>query len=584
MRPFPALGSLAALFAVAIGAGLFVAPRPVEPAPVPERKVKLAVLVIFDQMRGDFPERWRALFGPNGFARLQRDGAWFTHCHYLYGTTTTGPGHASMLTGACPDAHGIVNNSWAEGGQEAYCAGSPRYKLVPPAPVFPVEPNPKDAKDKPAAKVPMIGSPERLQSETVADVLKEVHGAKSKVFGLSLKDRSAILPTGKHPDGAYWFYGTFGTSTYYTERVHPWVETFNQSKFADRWFGRDWTYFRPDVDYTRWSGQSDDVRGEGVGVGQRGTFPHPTTGGKPALGKNYYEALANSPFGNDLLLEFTKTCITAERLGADDAPDLLVVSFSSNDLIGHTWGPDSHEVMDVTLRSDALMADLLAFLDTNVGKDRYLLGMTADHGVCPLPEITFGSNPPRGRVNLADLRTRLEAHLTTKFPTPKPADGKPARWVEEFVFPWVYLNPRLVTASGQPQAAIAEEAAKYLRELKDGHVARAFTRTELAGAFPESDAMANRVKRSVYPSRSGDVFVVLDPHHLPASKPNETGTTHGAPFSYDTHVPLLVYGPGIRGGVRTEPTTPQALARIFSKWLNVRDPKSAAFPIPKTLE
>src|SRR5262249_22805723 len=158
----------------------------------------------------------------------------------------------------------------------------------------------------------VFGFPGHLLSETVADVLKEATSGKAKVFGLSLKDRSAILPTGKRPDGAYWFYGVFGTSSYYAGNVHPWVKAFNESKAADRWFGRTWLRFRPFAGYERWSGP-DDAVGESGGVGQGRTFPHPTTGGKRKLGPKYYDALATSPFGNDLLLELAKACIDAEK-------------------------------------------------------------------------------------------------------------------------------------------------------------------------------------------------------------------------------------------------------------------------------
>ncbi|MCI0704646.1 MAG: alkaline phosphatase family protein [Planctomycetia bacterium] len=540
-------------------------------------KVKLAVLVVFDQMRGDYLERWQPLFGPNGFVRLQREGAWFTHCHYPYATTTTGPGHASMLTGACPDAHGIVNNLWAENGRPVYCAGNERHRLVPPLPEFPPDP---DEKGKPSEEAKFAGSPDWLLSETIADVLKESTGGKAKVFGLSLKDRSAILPTGKRPDGAYWFYGVFGTSSYYSEQVHPWVDAFNKSKASDKWFGKDWTRFKSDVDYTKWSG-ADDASGEGKGYGQGVTFPHPTTGGKPALGKKYYQAVANSPYGNDLLLEFAKTCITAEGLGADEVPDLLVVSFSSNDLIGHTWGPDSHEVLDVTLRSDALVAELLAFLDDKVGKGQYLLGITADHGICPLPEVSRTKEIDAQRIDTSKLRQELDAHLSAMFPTSAPEKGKSVRWVEQFVFPWVYLNPKLVAVSGKPHSEIASEAAKFLA-TRTG-VFRTFTRETLAGALSSEDTVAQQVKRSFYPTRSGDVYVLLKPYYLPSGS-LATGTTHGAPYEYDTHVPLLVYGPGIRGGIRTESTTPQAMASIFANRLRIRQPKDAAFPPPTTLE
>jgi hypothetical protein len=581
MRPAPALVPLAALFAVITGVALVALSRPLPPPP--DRKVKLAVLVVFDQLRGDYLERWRPLFGPDGFTRLQRDGAWFTNCHYPYGTTTTGPGHASMLTGACPDVHGIVNNEWLENGVKVYCAGRERYELVPSQPRFPPDPADKEkATEKPKNEPKMIGTPENLLSETVADVLKEATGGRAKVFGLSLKDRSAILPTGKkQPDGVYWFYGVFGTSTYYSDGVRPWVAEFNRSKVSDRWFRTDWTRFRRDLHYETWSGP-DNVLGEGKGIGQRIDFPHPTTGGRDKLGPKYYEALANSPFGNDMLLEFTKTCISAEKLGRSDVPDLLVVSFSSNDLIGHTWGPDSQEVFDVTLRSDVLMAELLSFLDERVGKDQYLLAVTADHGVCPLPEVSRAKGISSAqRVDPAELQKELDAHLTALFPASGPSFGKAANWVEGIQFPWVYLKSSVVKASGKPREAIAAEAAKFL-ESREG-VSRAFTRAELASSGSDADPVATHMKRSYYPARSGDVCVVLKPYCIP-SKRIETGTTHGAPYDYDTHVPLLVYGPGIKGGARAEPTTPQSLASIFAKWLNIRRPKDAAFPIPATLE
>jgi predicted AlkP superfamily pyrophosphatase or phosphodiesterase len=555
-------------------------------------RVKLAVLVVFDQMRGDYLEKWQPLFRPDGFVRLQTDGAWFTKCNYPYGTTTTGPGHASMLSGTCADRHGIVNNNWFENGEVVYCAGSKRYEFVP---------GPRTKPD-PKAKPKEVGNPDRMLAETIADVLKAAH-PNSKVFGLSLKDRSAILPTGKHPDGAYWFTTQFVTSTYYTERAHSWVEEFNASKFADQWFGKEWDRFRTDIDYEKWSGP-DIVAGEGKGTqvtakddpargwAQGVGFPHPNTGGRAKPGKEYYESLVNSPFGNDLLLELAKRCVTAEQLGTHDSPDLLVVSFSSNDLIGHTWGPDSQEVFDVTLRSDALMANLLAFLDEKVGKGQYLLAVTADHGVCPLPEVSRKQGIDAKRVDPKAIQKALEEHLTAKFGA-IPAEGKDAKkpaWVEAFAspssdiiatFPWVYFNQKVIAAAGKSQAEVAKAAAEFLSKHAD--VARAFTRADLEGSFPPDDPIANRVKRSYYPSRSGDVYVVLKPHYLPSALLG-TGTTHGAPFDYDTHVPLLVYGPGIAGGTRTEPTTPQAAAAIFAKWLDVKLPNKAEFPVPETLE
>lgn len=547
-------------------------------------RVKLAVLVVFDQMRGDYLERWKPLLGKDGFARLQTEGAWFTKCYYPYGTTTTGPGHASMLSGTCADRHGIVNNNWYEGGEVVYCAGTRRYELVP-APA--TKPDPK-------AKPKEVGSPDRMLAETVADSLRaERPGAR--IFGLSLKDRSAILPTGKKPDGAYWFNGQFVTSTYYADAVHPWVEAFNKSKAADRWFGKDWERYRSDVDYGRWAGP-DMAAGEGKGVhvsakddAARGwmqgiSFPHPNTGGRVKPGKEYYESVANSPFGNELLLALAKTCVTAEQLGADDVPDLLVVSFSSNDLVGHTWGPDSQEVLDITLRSDTIMAELLGFLDDKVGKGQYIVAVTADHGACPLPERARKLGLDAKRFDPKSLARPLEDHLTAKFGAagdPAAKNEKKPAWIEDATYPWITLNRKLIAAVGQTRAGVAREAAAFL--AADENVARVFTRADLEGAIPASDHIARLVKRSYYPDRSGDLYIVPREWHLPSAVLG-TGTTHGTPHDYDRHVPLLVYGPGIPGGTRMEPTTPQATAAIFARWLGVRNPKQADFPVPQTLE
>lgn len=561
-------------------------------------QVRLAVLLVFDQLRGDFLERWEPLWGPDGFRRLQQEGAWFIRCHYPYGVTTTGPGHASILTGTCPDRHGIVNNNWYEDGEEVYCATSPRYRLVPAMG--------KDGKTDEAessalagkVRVPQAGSPDRLLAETVADVLRATHPS-AKIFGLSLKDRSAILPVGRRPDGAFWFTQRVVTSTYYAERLPEWVEAFERRQVAQRGFGQSWERYRDDVDYVRWSGP-DDQDGEGVGVrvtvakdpargwSQGRTFPHPLhppQWREPR--REYYAALANSPFGNELLAEFAKACIRAENLGSDDIPDLLVVSFSSNDLVGHTWGPDSQEVLDITLRSDAIVADLLQFLDTRVGRGKYLLALTADHGVCPLPEVSRQRRIYAQRVEVRRLLDQTQQHLSRVYGL-KEEEGSTLQrrlnWFEAVSFPWLYLNPRVVAAAAKSREEVAREAARFLNQQAE--VYRAWTRQELAQGFPNTEAIGQRMARSFHPKRCGDVVIVLKPYCLPRSSnpaTPRTGTTHGAPFSYDTHVPLLVYGPGIAGGVRHEATTPQAIAAIFARYLGLRLPRQAEFPVPQTL-
>ncbi len=547
-------------------------------APTPRVKVaapgqpRLAVLVWFDQFRGDYLGRWEDLFIEDGFRRLMTDGAWFQDCHYPYANTETGPGHASVATGCAPDKHGIVANDWYDRatGDTLYCGGTPRYRSVPPVPY---EDRDKDGK---ALKPRSFGGPDRLLAPTLADALKKATGGKGKVMALSFKDRSAVLPGGKQPDACYWIDNTVGlavTSTYYRDAVHPWVAEFNRRKPADTWFGKDWERLRPDLDYARRSGP-DDVVGEGNGTKQGRTFPHPMTGGLKEPGKDYYQALYTSPFGNDLLLDLVKRAIDAEQLGADDVPDLLCVSFSCNDPVGHAWGPDSQEVLDVTLRSDRVVKGLLDHLDAAVGKGNYVLALTSDHGVCPMPEVARGRGIEADRILPAELAKNAEAFLQERFGG---GDAR-ARWIEPD-FPWLFLNRALARAKGLDAAKVEDELAGWLS--RQPGVLAAHTRSRLLRGVPEDDAVGRRVLRTFHPQRCGDVAVVVKPYSQITSY--LTGTGHGTPHEYDTHVPLLVYGPGVAAGPRRDAVTPLAAPVILAHALGIDPPAAAEVPVPEGL-
>lgn len=589
-----------ALIVAAAVAVVFLEPPAAPAPPATQAPVRLVVLVVFDQLRADLIDKWRGEFGPDGFRRLQDDGAWFTDCHYPYAVTATGPGHAAMLSGAPPAVTGIVNNEWydRQAAGEAYCAGDLKFAIVPPPPK--VEPIP----GAPARKPKQAGAPTRLLTPTVADVLKETTGGAGKVFGVSLKDRSGILPSGKKPDGVFWFDGRFVTSTYYADAVPGWVKAFNESGRAESYCGTDWTRLKSEELYDKLAGP-DKADGEGTGAGQGVTFPHPMNGGKDKQGKpfadvksagaKYYEAVANSPYGNDLLLAFAKTCVEEEKLGADDVPDLLTVSFSSNDLVGHCWGPDSHEVLDCTLRSDAVLAELLAHLDATVGKGQYAVVLTADHGVCPLPEFSahhterYPGAKEAKRVPLKALRQGAEEYLRETFG--KPDDPLPTAvnpksgWVEAVSPPYLYLNHKLVKDRGHTPDAVAAALAKWVRG-QDG-VDSAYTATELGGMATNTTPVGERVRQSFHPDRSGDVYVVLKPYNLfgepGTGEKVPTGTSHGAPHGYDTHVPLLVYGPGVGGGKREEKVTPLHAAPVAAHFLGVPRPAQSAYPLPTSL-
>jgi hypothetical protein len=542
----------------------FAAEPPAQPA-----RPRLAVLVVFDQLRGDYLQRWDGLFGKDGFRRLMTEGAWFQNCHYPYANTFTAAGHTSLVTGGSPRQHGLIANEWYDraGGAVTNCVRTDRYGPVPPV------------GEKKDPKNPILGAaPLRVLLPTLGDALKEATGGKGRVVSLSLKDRAAVLMAGKKPDACYWFStnaGAFVTSTYYRDRLHPWVAAFNGERPADRWYGRDWTRLRPDLDYARFSGP-DDVAAEANLYGEGRTFPHPLTGGKAKLGRDYYQAVTNSPFGNDLLLALAKRAIDAERLGANDVPDLLCLSFSCNDIIGHCFGPDSQEVLDVTLRSDLIVKELLAHLDAKVGKGRYLLAVSADHGICPLPEVARAQGKDAGRLSPTLLTSRADAFLNETFNK----DGEAVRWVEAATYPWVYLNHGVVKERGVELGKVEEALAGWLR--KQPGIQAAYTGTRLAQGPFKDDPVGERVRQSHYPGRSGDVTVVTKPYYLVTSA--LVGTFHGTPHEYDTHVPLLIYGPGIRPGVFSEAVTPQAMAAVLAHGLGIKPPAGAQAPVPASLK
>jgi hypothetical protein len=534
---------------------------------------RLAVLVVFDQLRGDYLTRWDSLFGDAGFRRLETDGAWFQNCHYPYADTVTGAGHTSLLAGCSPSRHGIVANDWYDrlAGEEVYCATLPRYQRVPPIVEDDAGNAPKKGKPKPG------GAPDRLLVPTLGDALKEATAGKGRIVALSLKDRSCVLPAGRKPDACYWFdttTGTFNTSTYYRDRLHEWVEKFNQGRPAERWFKQDWTRLRPDVDYERYSGP-DDQPGEAKGIFQGSAFPHAMNGGLKKPGKQSSEALYNSPFGNTMLLDLVERALEAEGLGAHETPDLLIVSFSSNDPIGHCWGPDSHEVLDVTLRSDLIVKDLLALLDAKVGKGRYTLVLTADHGVCPLPEVARKQGKDAARILPSTLAREAEAFLDETYGQ---GTGK-SRWIERFVSPSMYLNYRTLRDHGCERADVENALAGWLK--KQPGMQTAYTRTELINGVAADDAIGQAVRLSFHPDRSGDVIIVVKPYYQIMTF--LTGTGHGTPHPYDTHVPLLVFGPEVRPSIRKDKVVPQTAAVILAHALGIQAPAAAEVCVPDGL-
>jgi hypothetical protein len=530
------------------------------------------VFVVFDQMRGDYLTRWNDLFGEGGFHRLETEGAWFTQCNYPYSGTSTGPGHASLATGCPPSVHGIIENDWFDrkAGEIIYCARLDRYDRTPPLP-----PGLKREPVKPSDRGD--GSPDRLLAPTLGDAVKEATAGKGRVIALSLKDRSAVLMGGQHPDACYWVdprTGTFVTSTYYRDRIHPWVVRFNDSGLAKQWFGQSWNRLRPDLDYEKYSGP-DDVVGEDKGYDQGRTFPHPFGLIQPQAAKAYYQALGSSPFGNDVLLALAKRAIESEHLGLGASPDLLCLSFSSNDLIGHFWGPDSQEMLDVTLRSDAIVRELLRYLDKQVGREHYELVLTADHGVCPLAEVSRKQGRPCGVIDPKVFKNEVNDFLRGTF-AKKPDDK--TRWLLEMTDLTFYLNHAAIRQNNLEIDKVAYALVDWLK--KHPGIQTAYTAKQLRQGVPDDDAIGQKVMQSFYADRSGDVMAILKPYWLTWGW---KGTGHGSPHPYDTHVPLLVYGPNIQAGTHTEPVSPLSAAAILAHGLGIKPPDKTKASIPPTL-
>ncbi len=549
MPRHPALRLLALFFLSCLAAAAARAPAP-RPA--------LVVVLSIDQFRGDYLTRFRPYFGPDGFNRLM-EGAVFADCHHLHSYTKTGPGHASLLTGVHADVHGIIANDWRDRNTftQVSCVGDDAEHIVGlPASAWPRLPGIDD---------PFMGrSPRNLLADTIGDELKAQPGSRARVFGVAGKDRAAILMSGHRADAAYFLeWGHMVTSTYYRAELPAWAQQWNDARKADGYFGRTWDRLLPVAEYDKVQGP-DDMEGEDATAGRLGrVFPKQITGGVTAPGPNYYSALENTPFENDLVVDFAETLITEEQLGGRaGTTDLLCLGFSANDHIGHLWGPDSHEVMDVTLRTDRLLAEFLHFLDARVGPGRYLVVLTADHGACSTPEHIHALHPetPAGRLDNALISATAEAALNRAFGPL--ADG--GKWTLRDDS-WLLLLPGALREKGVDAERARRVAAEALRTLD--FIRATYTR----GQFEQgkvADELGRAAQLSFNRARSGEVFYQTVPYYFSRA----TGSNHGSPYDYDTHVPLVWFGGGVKPGERPGRVAVQDLAPTLARLLSLPAP------------
>lgn len=514
---------------------------------------RLAVVITVDQMRGDYLRRFGPYFGEGGFKRLL-GGADFQNCHYQHAITVTAPGHATILSGVNANVHGIIGNEWLD--PHSYVQGNAVEDADSPLVGLP----PRTTRYPNATLAAKAGrSPRNFLGTTVGDRLKARYGAVARVVSVADKDRAAILPAGRRPDGVYWTEeGIFVTSTWYRDALPAWVQEFNARRNAAQYFGRTWDRLLAPSVYEAVQGP-DDAPGEEVSAGMPATFPKQVVGSGSATGGAFYAAFDRTPWNNDLVAELSGLAIESERLGQDDIPDLLAVGFSQPDTTGHAYGPHSHEVMDSYLRLDQTLARFFAHLEARVGLEHCVIVLTADHGVCPLPERIQAEQGPEaaGRFESSALRQDLQEALDAAF-GPLPDD-----------LPWLVgdgyglrLNPAALNARKVTPARAAAEVKSALR--RDRRIAAAYTREELLQTGP-LDAWGEMMRRSYHPERSPDVMFVLRENFLTRKQ----GTNHGTPHAYDTHVPQVWFGAGVKPGVYAERVGVEDIAPTLAGLLGV---------------
>lgn len=526
-----------------------------------QTRPRLVLLVVVDQFRYDYLERFSELFVANGLRRLMRDGAWWTSAAYDHIPTSTAPGHATLMTGTWPAENGIIGNEWfdRETGRSITSVSDDTAKLLG------------------GEEAGKAASPRRLLASTLGDELRLATQGRSKVIGISSKDRGAILTVGRQATAAYWFSARTGrvvSSNYYFAQLPQWVTNFNNTRPADKYFGARWDRLLPEADYTRLAGP-DAPEWEKIGQAKdTNTFPHTITGGGNAPGPAFYDEVAYSPFANDLLIAFAEQAIANEQLGQDDDPDILALSLSANDYVGHRFGPYSQEAMDITLRTDRQLAELLNRIDASIGLQHTVVVFTADHGVAPIPEHAMALNLPGGRVKTSAVLDAVRAQVNARF-TPENGESQNAAtrdYIQTFSNGSIYFNTALLKRDRINREEIERVAGDAAMTVPG--IARYFTRTQLeAGRVAVTDPVARRALHAFHPQRSGDVVLVCEPFKF-FGESSTIGTTHGSPYSYDTHVPLIIMGGGVKAGRYRGAASPADIAPTLAAILRVQPPSN----------
>ena len=506
---------------------------------------KLVVGIVVDQMRYDYLTRFESKFGDGGFKRMMSEGFNCKNHHFNYVPTYTGPGHASIYTGTTPKYHGIVGNNFYDKDTKdmVYCAGDDNVNSV--------------GTTDDAGKM----SPHRMQTTTFGDENRLFTQMRGKTIGVSLKDRGAILPAGHTANAAYWFHGrdegSWVSSSFYMNELPQWVKDFNTSETAESYL-KEWNTYYDIKTYTE-SGVDENAFEGGFKGKDKATFPYDLK----ALSKDNrgFDILKATPYGNSLTADFAMAAIKAENLGVDDITDVLAVSFSATDYVGHNFGVNSKEIEDTYIRLDKDLERFFEYLDATVGKGEYTVFLTSDHGAVDVPSYLASVKIPAGYVDNKDRKEKFNTFLKTTYGT--------KAIVENISNNQIFLDRAKVKELGlnliDVQNAIAMEQLGYK------NVTKVYTATKMS-TTSFSTGIEELLQNGFNQKRSGDVILVNDAAFISYGR---TGSTHGSGLNYDTHVPLLFFGKGIKHGETFDKTVIPDIAPTISALLGISFPNGA---------
>jgi predicted AlkP superfamily pyrophosphatase or phosphodiesterase len=529
-----------------------------------ERPVRLVLQITVDQLRGDLIKRYSAGFGKGGFRLLLDQGAVYVNAHHRHANTETVVGHATLATGTDPAVHGMIANVWLDRGtgQLVYNVEDAEYPLLGEGAGVDAD---TEIDPTQALATTQGRSPRAILTSTIGDEIALSLGPRAKVFGVSVKDRGAITLAG-HAGKAYWFSKATGdmvTSSFYMDNYPDWVDDWNAKDVPASYAGKSWELLAEPEAYL--FGNADDQAWETDFPGFGRVFPHPWG---EADSPYFTTLLTLSPAGDEIVLDFARDLIVAESLGQDDVTDYLSISFSSTDYVGHIFGASSLEAEDNLHRLDRTLADLFRFVETKVGLDQTLVVLSADHGASEAPGYLHSLGIGGDYFNFDNVdKTQGIAALKAEF-------GVAGELIDQFYQPYLYLNRDVIEERGLDFATVSRRVAEELRKLPG--IAYAVSSDDLRKGAVAQTPVTDAILANFNGDRSGDVYVAFDPHWFVADFDGLSVTaSHGQPWAYDTHVPIIWMGPEIKAGRFARRVETVDVAPTISAYLGVKYPSGS---------